>query len=211
MDRAGVGTSGVWRLLPSFDKCRDLRCSASATSRICTRASVASPRARHPRFHHEESTPFPTWYPSRSLPPDLRRGDCRPGKRRRTTAVFTRRTRTTRRPGPHHRDPPYALPRRRTARPAQTDAIRERWGEGDSHKDVAIVERLLEMEIRDGRIELVDRPPVWFCWTKSWPATGKGSHAGPARGCLWLPTASPPHCWHSYPSRRRIRRRAQSG
>ncbi len=44
--------------------------------------------------------------------------------------------------------------------PTQTDAIRERWGEGDSHQDVAIVERLLEMEIQDGRIELVDRPPV---------------------------------------------------
>ena len=44
--------------------------------------------------------------------------------------------------------------------PTQADAIRERWGEGDSHQDVAIVERLLEMEIRDGRIELVDRPPV---------------------------------------------------
>lgn len=44
--------------------------------------------------------------------------------------------------------------------PAQTDAIRERWGEGASHKDVAIVERLLEMEIRDGRIALVDRPPI---------------------------------------------------
>lgn len=44
--------------------------------------------------------------------------------------------------------------------PTQTDAIRERWGEGDSHRDVEIVERLLEMTIRDGRIELVDRPPV---------------------------------------------------
>ena len=42
----------------------------------------------------------------------------------------------------------------------QADAIRQRWGEGDSHQDVEIVERLLEMEIRDGRIELVDRPPV---------------------------------------------------
>ena len=44
--------------------------------------------------------------------------------------------------------------------PTRIDAIRDRWGEGDSHKGVEIVERLLEMEFRDGRIELVDRPPV---------------------------------------------------
>ena len=66
----------------------------------------------------------------------------------------------TKRPGPHHRDSPDAPPYRRTARPAQADVIRERWGEGDSHKDVAIVERLLEMEIQDGRILVVtDRFP----------------------------------------------------
>ena len=41
-----------------------------------------------------------------------------------------------------------------------TDALRDRWGEGPSHAQTDIVERILAMRIAERRIELLDMPPI---------------------------------------------------
>jgi hypothetical protein len=44
-------------------------------------------------------------------------------------------------------------------RPAK-DALRERFGAGPSHAKLEIVERLVQLQYRDGRISLTDTPPI---------------------------------------------------
>ncbi len=41
-----------------------------------------------------------------------------------------------------------------------TDALTDKWGEGKSHAQTEIVERILAMRIAEGQIELMDMPPV---------------------------------------------------
>ncbi len=42
----------------------------------------------------------------------------------------------------------------------ETDGLRDRWGEGPTHAQTEIVERIVAMQVSEGRIELVDIPPV---------------------------------------------------
>ena len=41
-----------------------------------------------------------------------------------------------------------------------TDELRERWGEGPTHAQTEIVERIVAMQVSEGRIELLDTPPL---------------------------------------------------
>lgn len=43
---------------------------------------------------------------------------------------------------------------------SDTDPIRETWGEGPSHRDTQIVERIVEMEMDEEGIRIVDAPPL---------------------------------------------------
>ncbi len=43
-----------------------------------------------------------------------------------------------------------------------TDALQQQWGEGSSHTQTDIVERILALQIREGAIVLQDKPPLYM-------------------------------------------------